>query len=142
MGANCATHVPQACAQHGDSQRSPRTPKAPLQNLLQICLVRHPQAEEEDVSRLTMWQHDVEALKEDLSGDAGITPMTPCWARFLGRPLSFENARGWPRQVINNKLLPSVVPTVFTVCRAVLDFIFDSNRAAASSPRPKVCLDA
>lgn len=49
MGANnCASQGPQACAQ-GGSQQSPRTPKA----------------EEDDVSRLTMWEHDVEAMKEE-----------------------------------------------------------------------------
>mmetsp|Transcript_32036 Transcript_32036/g.69135 ORF Transcript_32036/g.69135 Transcript_32036/m.69135 type:complete len:324 (-) Transcript_32036:121-1092(-) len=47
MGANCASNG-QACAQ-GGSQQSPRTPKG----------------EEDDVSRLTMWEQDVEAVKEE-----------------------------------------------------------------------------
>lgn len=47
MGANCVSHG-KPCAQPGEAYRSPRTPK-----------------DEDDVSRLTMWQHDVEALKEE-----------------------------------------------------------------------------
>mmetsp|Transcript_57579 Transcript_57579/g.134925 ORF Transcript_57579/g.134925 Transcript_57579/m.134925 type:complete len:303 (-) Transcript_57579:83-991(-) len=47
MGANCVSHG-KPCGQPGEAYRSPRTPK-----------------DEDDVSRLTMWQHDVEALKEE-----------------------------------------------------------------------------
>ena len=84
MGANnCASQGPQACAQ-GGSQQSPRTPK--VYSLWLVMLVslwcysswilsvwwqsplHNPgQAEEDDVSRLTMWEHDVEAMKEDSS---------------------------------------------------------------------------
>ncbi|CAE7574248.1 unnamed protein product [Symbiodinium necroappetens] len=47
MGANCVSHG-KPCGQPGEAYRSPRTPK-----------------DEDDVSRLTMWRHDVEALKEE-----------------------------------------------------------------------------
>lgn len=75
MGANCATHVPQACAQSAN-QKSPRTPKANTFGVFFFCTVKTPKvaacssglckAEDDDVSRLTMWEHDVEAVKEDV----------------------------------------------------------------------------
>lgn len=83
MGANnCASQGPQACAQSG-SQQSPRTPKVCCLWIVMFVMLQlldalacdgscdwswphNPgQAEEDDVSRLTMWEHDVEAMKED-----------------------------------------------------------------------------
>ena len=66
MGANCVSHG-KPCGQPGEAYRSPRTPKAQQSRGFRKEWSRNFTCQDEDdVSRLTMWQHDVEALKEDL----------------------------------------------------------------------------